>query len=172
MKGVHRFSPSSGAELSRDRHRPGTIPLREALDGSGELTNGRLVSDTSESILRYFRRMHQRHHPEEDVELYRRAALAIKRLRSEDPWDCWLWFALAERLHRQCHQAAWMLDHADARCPRCSSRLKWEPSAAGYPFARCASSCGKDTERTIEVMDAIQELYEAAFDPIDGLSLF
>jgi len=41
MKGAHKFSPSSGAELSREREYPGTIPLRETLDGSGELFQSR-----------------------------------------------------------------------------------------------------------------------------------
>jgi len=35
MKGAHRFSPSTGADLSDDRHRPGSIPMRESLDGDG-----------------------------------------------------------------------------------------------------------------------------------------
>ena len=66
MKGAHRFSPTSGAELSDERHRPGTIPLRESLDESGELTNGRLVSQNATALVRYFRRMHARHHDHED----------------------------------------------------------------------------------------------------------
>jgi endogenous inhibitor of DNA gyrase (YacG/DUF329 family) len=66
-----------------------------------------------------------------------------------------------------------MLAHVDARCPRCSSRLKWEPSDTGYPFAECASSCSRDPEQTIEMMDRIRELYAAAFDEeLDGTQLF
>ena len=172
MKGAHKFSPSSGAALSRDRRYPGTIPLREAIDGSGELTNGRLVSNGSKALLGYFRRTHQEH-AAEDVGLYRRAAVAIQSLRKQDPWDCWLWYALAERLHREEFDIEWMLGHADARCPRCGSQLKWEPAASGYPFARCASSCSRDRECTIEITDTILELYNAVFDePIDRLTFF
>jgi len=173
MKGQHKFSPSTGAELSRDRRYPGSIPLREALDGSGELSNGKLVSDTSTALARYFKRTHQRRHQDDDGELYRAAALAIARLRQHDPWDCWLWYAAAERLHRKGFDVAWMLDHVEARCPRCSSRLQYEPSVSGYAHAMCASSCGADSnDRTIEIVDRILDLYEAAFgDTINEITL-
>ena len=166
MKGVHKFSPSTGADLSRDRNYPGTIPLREALDGSGELSNGKLVSDDATALLRYFKRMHQRRHDTEDAALYQAAALAIKRLREADPWDCWLWYAAAERLHRRDFDVEWMLDHVEARCPRCSSQLQYEPSVTGYAFAKCASSCGADSsnDRTIEIVEEVLDLYAVAFD--------
>ena len=173
MKGVHRFSPSSGVELSHDQHYPGTIPLREALDGSGELSNGKLVSETPTALVRYFKRMHQRRHAYDDPELYQAVALAVKRLRKHDPWDCWLWYALAEHLHRAGHDVKWMLDHAEARCPRCSSQLKHEPSASGYARAICASSCGADSkDRTIEIVDRILDLYAETFEEIDRITLF
>ena len=173
MKGAHKFSPSTGAELSRDQLYPGTIPLREALDGSGELSNGKLVSDDAIALLRYFKRMHHRRHDIEDVDLYRAAALAIKRLRQHDPWDCWLWFALAERLHRKDFETAWMLDHVEARCPRCSSRLRFEPSVTGYAKAMCASSCGADSQdRTIEIVERILNLYADTFGEVDRITLF
>jgi len=175
MKGAHKFAPSSGAELSRNRRYPGTLPLREALDGSGELSNGKLVSNSSTALLRYFKRMHQRRHPSKDPDLYRAAALAIKRLREEDPWDCWLWYAAAERLHRRGFDAEWMLDHVEARCPRCSSQLQHEPSLTGYAHTKCASSCGADAsnDRTVAIVDRILDLYEAAFDEaIDSITLF
>jgi len=176
MKGVHKFSPSSGAPLSRDRRYPGTIPLREALDGSGELSNGKLVSDTATALARYFKRMHQRRHDADDAELYQAAALAIKRLREHDPWDCWLWYALAERLHRRDDvdaDVAWMLDHVEARCPRCGSRLQYEPSVSGYANAKCASSCGAGhTDRTVEIVERVLDLYADTFDEIDRITLF
>jgi len=174
MKGAHNFSPSNGAELSRDRLYPGTIPLREALDGSGELSNGKLVSDSATALARYFKRMHQRRHDSEDADLYRAAALAIKRLREQDPWDCWLWYALAERLHRKDHDVEWMLDHVEARCPRCSSQLQYEPSVSGYANAKCASSCGADQhkDRTIEIVTRILDLYADTFGEIDRITLF
>lgn len=175
MKGQHKFAPSSGAELSRDQRYPGTIPLREALDGSGELSNGKLVSDDSTALKRYFKRMHQRRHDETDSDLYRAASLGILRLRESDPWDCWLWYALAERLHRKGHEVEWMLDHVEARCPRCSSRLQYEPSATGYTHAKCASSCGADSsnDRTVEIVERILDLYQTAFDEdLDQITLF
>jgi DNA-directed RNA polymerase subunit RPC12/RpoP len=174
MKGAHKFSPTSGAKLSRDRHYPGTLPLREALDGSGELSNGKLVSDSSTALARYFKRIHQRRHDTADGRLYQAAALGIARLRAKDPWDCWLWYTLAERLHRKGFDTEWMLDHVEARCPRCSSRLQYEPTPTGYVNALCASSCGADSNnRTVEIVERILDLYEAAFDDaINSITLF
>ncbi|MFW5867296.1 MAG: hypothetical protein ACOCX2_05740, partial [Armatimonadota bacterium] len=115
MKGTHRFSPTTGAALSRDRHYPSTVPFREAVDGSGELTNGQLVSNGSRPLLRYFRRSHARHFDSEHDDLTRSAARAIQLLRKHDPWDCWLWYALAEYLTRQGFEVQWMLDHVEPR---------------------------------------------------------
>lgn len=168
MKGQHKFAPRSGAALDREPEYPGTIPLREALDGSGELSNGTLVSESGEAIVRYFRRCHQRHH-DEAPDCYAAAALAVKRLRAEDPWDVWVWYALAERLHRKGYDVAWMFAHAEPRCPRCSSRLQFDDAAAGYPYAKCGASCSPQPDRTIEIHERVEAVYETAFDEdLDG----
>lgn len=175
MKGAHKFSPMSGAELSREQHYPGTVPQREALDGSGELTNGQLVSNGSRALLGNFRRMHARHHDQENAALVRKASRAIQRLRKHDPWDCWLWYALAEHLDRRDDvdvDVTWMLGHVDPRCPHCSSRTKLEPSATGYPNVKCASHCQHKNDVTIVVVERILDCYNAAFDePIDRVGL-
>lgn len=176
MKGKHKFSPRSGAALSREREYPGTIPFREALDGSGELTNGELVSRSPQALLRRFKDCHQRHH-EPDPVLYREAWEAIQDLRSDEdtptPWDCWVWYCLAEYLSREGYDADWMLSHVEARCPRCSSQLQYEASATGYDYARCATNCGTDSsKRTPEIIEQLLELYERTFGPIDRVQLF
>lgn len=175
MKGAHKFSPRSGAELSDEQHYPGTIPQREALDGSGELTNGELVSKGSRALVGRFRRLQERH-DRDDPALTRAAAAAIQKLRKQDPWDCWLWYTLAEHLHRRDDVDAgveWMLGHVDPRCPRCSSRTKLEHSVAGYPNVKCASHCQHTNDVTIAVVERILELYNAAFDePIEEIELF
>ena len=168
MKGAHKFSPTSGAALSRDREYPGTVPLREALDGSGELTNGELVSRNATALLTRLKECHQRHHAVPDPMLFREAWDAIQQLRSgEDrptPWDCWLWYALAEYLDREGHDVEWMLVHVDPRCPHCSSSTKVEPSLTGYPNVTCASHCGRPNDVTIAVVERVVGLYNATFD--------
>jgi len=176
MKGKHKFSPRSGAELSREREYPGTIPLREALDGSGELTNGELVSRSAKALLQRFKECHQRHR-EANPELYCDGWEAIQDLRSDEesptPWDCWVWYCLAECLTRRGYDVEWMHAHVEARCPRCSSRLQYEAAPAGYDYARCATNCGVDSsERTYEIMDRLHELYNRTFDPINQFEIF
>jgi len=181
MKGQHKFSPRSGAELSDQREYPGTIPLREALDGSGELTNGELVSREATALLTRFKECHQRGH-DPDPELYFEAWNAIQALRNDEdtptPWDCWLWYCLAERLHREGYDTEWMLAHVEARCPRCSSRLQYEASPMGFDVARCATKCGADSpHRTYEIMTELLDLYTRGFvdaddDPIERFEIF
>lgn len=175
MKGAHKFSPQSGAELSRERLYPGTIPMREAVDGSGELTNGELVSNGSRALLGRFRDLQERHRDEEDAALTRAAAAAIQKLRKQDPWDCWLWYALAEHLDRRDDVDAdveWMLGHVDPRCPFCTSRTKIEHSVTGYPNVKCAAHCRHRNDVTVAVVDQILELYNASFEePIDEVGL-
>ncbi|QLG63097.1 hypothetical protein [Halorarum salinum] len=173
MKGIHRYSPTTGAELGRDRHYPGTIPLRESLEGDGELTNGELVSRDPTAILEYFKRCHRKHY-DADQDLYLAAWEGITALRAgddeeeSDPWDCWLWYALAERLDRRGHDVEWMCAHVDPRCPHCSSSTKLEPSATGYPNVRCASHCRRYNDVTIAIVERVLDLYNATFD--EGIS--
>ena len=176
MKGLHRFSPRSGAALSQEREYPGAIPLREALDGSGELTNGELVSRSAKALLRRFKECHQRHYGR-DPALYHEAWQAINALRSDEdmptPWDCWVWYCLAEYLSREGYDVEWMLSHVEARCPRCSSQLQYEPSPMGYDYARCATNCGNDAPtRTVEIVGRLLDLYERTFGSIERFRLF
>jgi hypothetical protein len=179
MKGKHKFSPTSGVELSDERHYPGTIPVREALDGSGELTNGELVSQEATALLTRFKECHRRYH-EPDPELYINAWDSIQAIRGDEdtptPWDCWLWYCLAEYLSRNGHEIGWMFSHVEPRCPRCSSRLRYEPSPSGYPNMICGSTCGAETssDRTVEIYDRIKEVYNTTFsdESIDRLRIF
>lgn len=172
MKGDFRFSPTTGEELSQERHKPGQIPFRESLAGDGELTNGVLTS-SPKALLEYFQRCHQRMHEADDA-LYRAMALGVRQLKSKtDAWDVWVWYALAEYLTRKGYDVAWMLAFTEPRCPRCGSRIKFEPSEVGFAKAGCASHCGKDSnDRTIEIRDRIEEVYETAFEPIDRFEAF
>lgn len=177
MKGIHKFAPRSGAKLSRNREYPGSIPQREALDGSGELSNGQLVSSESTALLTRLKECHGRHHNDPDVGLFLDAWEAIQQLRSDEgsptPWDCWLWYALAEHLDRAGHDVEWMLIHVDPRCPHCSSTTKREPSVTGYPNIRCASQCRQPDDVTVDVVERVLEIYNATFnEPIERIGIF
>lgn len=170
MKGTHAFSPTSGAELSDDRHRPGTVPLREALDGSGELTNGQRHSSRV-AIGQALGRVARRRDVVDDVAAFRRAAaphlLALKRATDAPDWVVWL--ALAERLHRDGRPARWLLAHVDPVCPRCGSVCGFRQHATRGWTARCGAHCGPDSaDRTGEIHERVHDAYEQAFGALDG----
>jgi hypothetical protein len=167
------FDPQSGAPLSEQRHYPGAYdhgvrtpvyhPTSEWEAGrEGALTNGELRS-AQQGLLGYFRRV-QRRVREPDPTLDRTAALALKRLKAAtDAIDTFVWYALAERLAAKGHWTAWMLDHVNARCPQCSSRVKFRP-AVGRLEAVCASAPSDHGAVDEAVRDRVAEIYEAAFD--------
>jgi len=184
MKGQHAFCPTSGAELGDERHYVDSrIPCRAPIEGTvddswtmlGELSNGQLISSAT-ALTSYFRRCQQEAHADYYVDLYGKAALAIRRLKSEtNAWDVWIWYALAERLDRLGFDASWMRRFADPRCPRCSSQIKLEDAVVGYDHLICGASCGNDSsDRTVEIYERIHDVYEATFpdEPIDSLNVF
>ena len=187
MKGQTAFCPKTGAELSKERYYadsniPFRIPERESVDeafwdedAEGLLTLGEAKSANT-AILSYFERCHQKVR-EHDEELYRRAWSAIRQLKLKtSAWDVWIWYALAERLDRLGFDTSWMLQYAEPRCPRCSSRLRYEEPPTGYANMICGSSCGNETssDRTVEIYDRIKDVYNATFtdDPVERLHIF
>lgn len=184
MKGVHKFCPDTGVDLSDEQHYDRRGISRRAPDDSdiaddhwgdhpeGLLTNGELVSSRY-AIANYFRRCHRRHHDQEDAQLYRSMALAVRRLktRTDNPWDVWIWYALAERLARKDYDVVWMLDHAEARCPRCSGVLKFETTARGLQ-PKCAVNCRDQWNQDYldaEIEELVLSTYNKAF-PDDAIS--
>lgn len=171
MKGIHRFCPETGAELSDEKHYDNDgPPLRAPKDVDGRhwgdepeglLSNGELVSSRY-ALANYFRRCHQRHH-DEDGALYRAMALALRRLKREtDAWDVWVWFALAERLNRKGHDVEWMRNHVDVPCPWCSGPLKWEQTARGIQ-GKCATNCRNQWNQDY-VEPVVREKVRAAYN--------
>lgn len=171
MKAPHAHSPSTGAPLSDEsEYPPGTRPgqsSRTPVDGTGELTTGERRSSRT-ALQQYFEASYRDSHAGRDApdDLLRTAGTALYRLKRENAWDVWTWYALAERLARKGYWSTWMCRHAVPRCPRCGSRLQYERSVVGYDYARCGSRCGADSssERSVEIVERIQSLYEAAFD--------
>lgn len=185
MKGKHAFCPTSGAELTEERYYvDSNIPYRAPVEGTvdeswtllGELTTGQLVS-SSTALISYFRRCQQEAAADYYVDLYGKAAKELRRLKSEtNAWDVWIWYALAERLDRVGFDTSWMLQYAEPRCPRCSSRLRYEEPTAGYANMICGSSCGNEgsSDRTVEIYERIKDVHNATFtdDPVESLHIF
>ncbi|WP_436928785.1 hypothetical protein [Halosimplex halobium] len=175
MIGTDPFCPESGAPLSRDRHydetgrgkRAVTTTDRSAAAGTaGELTNG-AVRSARTALLTYFERCHRRH-ADADEELYRRAAVALRRLKSgasgRQEWDVHVWFALKHRLASTSHGVEWMNDHATLRCPECAGRLRYRRTP-GCVVATCGVNCdGADGDALAAIRETVASLYATAFD--------
>ena len=174
MIGNDAFCPETGAPLSKRRHydRQGQS-YRAVVDDElgvstpieGELTNGAIRSSAA-ALARYFRRCHRRHY-EPDGALYRRASLAIRRLKrtatGRQEADVYVWYALYHRLDRLGHATEWMHSYVEPRCPSCHGRLKYTEFVNGVS-AQCGTNCDEhQTDRLEEIRDVIVSLYTAAF---------
>ena len=167
------FDPQSGAPLTEERHYPGSYrvgvrtPIPHPVSNwhlgrEGALTNGELRS-AQQGLLGYFRRVH-RNVRAPDPQLDQSAALGLKRIKAaSDAIDALVWYVLAERLAEKGHWVAWMLDHVNARCPQCSSRVKFRPAVGGLE-AICASSPSDHGTVDEKIHDRVAEIYLAAFD--------
>lgn len=177
MKSACRFDPETGAPLSRDTeyhpdYGPGVkvrtpVEHPDAVDWhigrEGALTNGELRS-SDRGLLGYFRRVHRLvRTPNPDLD--RAAALAIKRLKASNTHelDCFLWYALAERLAAKGYWVAWMVDFAVPRCPHCASQLKFRPGV-DHLEAMCASQPTTHGAVDDDIHDRVTAIYESAFD--------
>lgn len=175
MKGANAFCPRTGASLSEKRYYAGGGTPRHAViqDGfpgeppmDGELTNGAVRSSTV-ALFNYFRRCHRRHY-DENPSLYRKALLALRRIKrvatGAEEWDVHVWYTLCERLDAAGYETRWMHAHVELRCPECRSRLKYE-ELGGEVVARCGTNCTDDgTDRLLEIRTIIADLYSRTFD--------
>lgn len=177
MIGDDPFCPKSGAPLSSDKHYDHRGRCKRAVSDTdvassvgscGELTSGSVRSSKTALIV-YFRRAHARHFGE-DGELYRRGALALKRLlkaNSHQPLDIVVWYALQQRLAVLGYETGWMDSHGELHCPRCYGRLRFQRSG-GALIARCGTNCdGRHTDMLAELREAVVELYSEAFSDED-----
>ncbi|WP_323190473.1 hypothetical protein [Halostella sp. PRR32] len=177
MKGANAICPSSGSSLSEDRHFVGekARPLRVPDDdhdygeASYELTTGQRCSSKM-ALMNFVRRVHTQH-CEEDDQLYRRAALELRRLKSanDDVRDEWILYALAERLARQGHDVDWLRSNLEPVCPGCGGKLKWESSPRGAS-ARCGTFCFTGNYVNWPIRVHVQRAFNAAYssEALDG----
>ena len=114
----------------------------------------------------YFRRCHRRHADPND-DLYRRAALALGRLKraatGRQECDVIVWYALSERLAQEGFDVDWMSAHAEPRCPDCYGRLTYDDAPDG-PIARCAGSCcERRADRLTRIRSTVCSLFARTF---------
>jgi hypothetical protein len=189
MRGKHAFCPSSGALLSDERerpqeYRPGASPVRAPEPDEINQTllepYSRGANHSSASALvGYFRRMRRRHAPEASPTIARQAALAIQRLKEPetDVHDDYLWFALAERLHRaedySRDELDWLWQCVELSCPRCYGPLRDEPVIIeDAAKSKCAINCTDDNRYVDdEIRETILKAYNKAFRKPDGRKL-
>lgn len=166
MIGNHAFCPTSGASLSRETHYDEQgVPERAPMtDDPAPLTTGQTRS-SQRALVRYFRRCHGCH-AEPDKELYRRASLALARLKrtanTQEGRDEIIWYALGERLADEGFEIAWMSGYAEPRCPDCGGRLAFDRGPNGL-IARCGISCGGGGDRMRKIRKLVVSLSECAF---------
>jgi len=166
MKGIHAFCPVTGSQLSSDTHydedgKKQRVPQNDNAYGgeSWLLTSGSNYS-SKHALMSRFRDCHERHHGQDD-ELYRFAALSIRRLKAEDARDEWIWLALSIRLEEAEWPHAWMHSHVDLICPDCEGMLRWEDRDLG-PRPECVD-CDSETVWT-GILERVARLYNQAFD--------
>jgi hypothetical protein len=170
MIGNCRFDPDSGAPLSVEKHYPpGSAHYRTgartpkyhpdsawSLSREGALTNGE-VRSSRRGLQGYFERVVRavREGTEPDPRLDMAASNALRQLKSggengdggdgaqSDRYtlDCFVWYALAERLCRKGWWVSWMLDYAIPRCPLCGSEAKFD-DGVWHKRAICGSQSG------------------------------
>lgn len=175
MIGDDAFCPKSGASLSDERHYDDRGAVRRAVTSDehagaaaeGELTMGALRSSTA-ALFNRFRRCHRRHRTADPAQ-YRKAALAIRRIKrtaeGQVERDIYVWYALSQRLDRLGFETEWMHAHARLRCPSCHGWLKFEQYDTGEIAARCGANCdGGNGDRLPAIRALIADAYAAAFD--------
>ena len=181
MIGNDMFCPETGAPLSDEKHyddqgRSYRVTYSDEFTPesylSGEFTTGSVESSKS-ALFNQFRRCHQRHcdsHPK----LYRKAALALSRLKGaaagQQGHDIYVWYALQRRLQSQGFEVKWMHTHVEPRCPDCHGELTYEIRDNGTVIAECGTHCiDYPTNKLPTIRETIAGLYTQAFDdPIDS----
>lgn len=160
MRGLHRHSPSTGHDLSREKEFPGTIgkPARTDEAGHGELTNGELTS-SRKALLRRFRDRAKAHRESVEPELVRKAALGLQKLKRDDVMDWAAWFALAEWLGHP--ESDWMQFEAPIRDPVSGRELHTQPSVSGPQYVDRTDG---RSDKTGDVRDHVREVFERSFD--------
>lgn len=175
MIGKDAFCPKTGVSLSDRRHydeegRPQRVVTADeqslASRTAGEFTSG-AVRSSKAALFNRFRDCHQRHDSANDA-LYRKAALALSRLKGvadgSESWDIYVWYALQRRLTEAGYDVEWMHAHAEPRCPHCHGPLRYKEHDTDDVIARCATGCGTKMDQLPEIRKTIARLYSGAFD--------
>jgi hypothetical protein len=173
MKGPHAICPSSGADLSDDRHPDERgINYREPVtDDEDVLTTGKTHSSWH-ALVSFFERNHDEYADDSDRRQLPPATRYLRALKSEtDARDEWVWYALCERLHREGFDVAWMrMADVVLVCPHCGSWLKYRPAPNGELLPKCGVNCRDKDEFVFgDIRAEIRATYNQAFDVPDPL---
>lgn len=184
MRGDLAHCPKTGALLSEERYprewhpalsirAPEPDKFNEApMTPMGQGANFSAAS----GIKGYFRRKRDRHAPDSDPSMDRQACLAIDRLKEpeRDTHDDYLWFALAEWLHRHgdypLADLEWMRACVEPGCPSCHCPLRWEQDVHGTVLGSCSVGCkysmgeGDSQYVTAYANERITEIVKKAFN--------
>jgi hypothetical protein len=178
MIGNDAFCPKTGAPLSEENcyddqgnSQRAALPNELTAEShlSGELTNGAVRSSKS-ALFNRFRRCHQRQ-SEANSALYRKAALALSRLKraadGRQGWDIYLWYALQRRLSDKSFEVDWMHAHVEPRCPHCHGQLTYELYDNGDVRAECGTRCTDSRiDKLAEIREMVADLYSQAFGEV------
>lgn len=166
MKGPHAICAETGADLSEDRHPDEHgIPEREPETRDHDVLSNGATHSSRLALLRFFRRKHAALADDPGDDAPARAARYLRALKSEtDARDEWVWYALAERLHRDGFDIAWMrMADVVLVCPHCSSWLTYRPSPSGDILPKCGATC-TDDYLFGDIREVLRATYNAAFD--------
>ncbi len=168
MKGPHAICPSSGADLSDDRHPDDRgIQHREPETSDENVLSTGKTHSSRRALMSFFERKHSALANDAADAVVPTAIRYLRALKSEtDARDEWIWYALAERLHREGFEVAWMRT-ADVVlvCPHCGSWLKYRPAPKGDLLPKCGVNCNDRDEFVFgDIRREIRETYNGAFD--------
>lgn len=175
MKGPDAICPESGASLSEQRHpdqrrRPHREPR---IDSSALLSTGEETSSTH-ALKRFFRRTHDTAVDAPSPSVLGKACHHIDTLRAAcpDTRDEWIWFALAEKLHRDDYTVGWMRAYVDPVCPHCGSELAVDLAPCEEVLPKCGVNCRDDNNYVAgDIADRVRETYNTAFADQDADAL-
>ncbi|WP_135852624.1 hypothetical protein [Halorussus salinus] len=168
MKGPHAICPSSGADLSEDRHPDDRgIPQREPQTPDHDVLSTGQTHSSRRALTAFFERTHGEYADDPERTQLPSATRYLRALKSEtDARDEWVWYALAERLHRDGFNVGWMrMADVVLVCPHCGSWLKYRPAPKGELLPKCGVNC-RDRDEFVfgDIRREIRETFTAAFD--------
>lgn len=167
MKGPDAMCPETGSPLSEQRHPDERRrPHREPTGPESALLSTGAETSSAHSLKRLFRRSLDDGRDDPPGKLLSRACYHLDTLRAACPdvRDEWIWYALAEKLHRDDLDAGWMRAYVDPVCPHCGSELAVELAPREDILPKCGVNCRDDNRYVAgDIAERVRDTYNAAF---------